>query len=468
MASVILISSMSGLLTSCKDQTSLTVPHSESSEKEELDPEDAEEKAKFDSMKTITFGSYKGEDIEWVILENGDQGTLLLSKYVIDYRPYECTDVMKSWQTAVLRTWLNEDFFEEAFTEEEKAKILWNETEVIDNYQYYNDEAEEMYRDSQLDRVFLMSRDELIKYYTETLPTCYCEPTAYALSQGAKAYDVEWWMRGPCEIKTDETGTDTAIPAVRGYTNPAQHNYTLYYEEVSCGIRPAMWVDLNGTVENTIQPSDWIAEVSAETSITSDGLYVYTVYPGTDFEQKFEMNINIDDYLSGSQFDLPRLCKDLGWDLYDSDGMPTNDTSKYIAAAARVDNGVETVFSFFATYLPTHQICNLTLEYKKPHAAGAGIYDTEKYYNDDDRYRNYELYDSMVGFGEHEINYVVTGFGIDGFGELSYGLSYSDIVMVVYALSFASDSSNSGKNPFYYTTMEGKESLWCTMIYDMP
>ena len=180
MASVILISSMSGLLTSCKDQTSLTVPHSESSEKEELDPEDAEEKAKFDSMKTITFGSYKGEDIEWVILENGDQGTLLLSKYVIDYRPYECTDVMKSWQTAVLRTWLNEDFFEEAFTEEEKAKILWNETEVIDNYQYYNDEAEEMYSQpspAELQRYNrqLQPHDEQLRTVPPTLQPYYRE-----------------------------------------------------------------------------------------------------------------------------------------------------------------------------------------------------------------------------------------------------------------------------------------------------
>ena len=49
-----------------------------------------------------------------------------------------------------------------------------------------------------------------------------------------------------------------------------------------------------------------------------------------------------------------------------------------------------------------------------------------------------------------------------------YGFSYSDIVVVTYVLSFYSDSNNAGKNPFYYTAMDGWEGSGCTMFYDLP
>ena len=148
--------------------------------------------------------------------------------------------------------------------------------------------------------------------------------------------------------------------------------------------------------------------------------------------------------------------------------MPTTDVNSHIGSASITNNGIETQFSFISMFIPTKQICDFSIEYRKPHASGTSIYDSEHYYDDNDRRGNFEIYDPMVAFDDHEIDYVVTGFGIDGFNEPTYGLSYSDIVILVYALDFVSDSNNSGKNPFYYTTMEGKESLWCSVVYDMP
>ena len=466
LASAILVSSMSGLLTGCKqDPPAYTGPSSLESSAAAVDPEI---KKAYDELETIKFGNYQGEDIEWIVLEKSDKGTLLLSKYAIDYQAFTCTDVMESWQTVVLRTWLNEEFFEAAFSADEQSKILWNETPVYDTSQYYEGEIDEIVREPEIDHVFLLNRDELIQYYQKTLPNCYCEPTAYAASKGAPATDCQWWLRGPCEIKTTENGTNTGIPAVHAYTDPAAHNYVLYRSNESRGVRPAMWVDFDGTVENTIQPSDWIGEVECETSKTSDGLYVYTIYSGTEYEQTFTMDINIDDYIKNGQFDLPGFLKERGWTLYDSDGMPTTDVNSYIASASITNNGIETQFSFFSTFVPTRQICDFELEYKKPHANGKSIYDCEPYYNDEDRRGNPELYDTTVYFDEHDIDYVVIGFGIDGFNEPTYGLSYSDIVIMVYALDFASDSNNSGKNPFYSTTMNGRETYMCCTIYDMP
>ena len=458
MVSVFLITSISGLLTSCVKPQS---------------PEEkiAEAKIKYDTMRTITFGSYKGEEIEWIVLESGDNGRLLLSKYAIDYRPYECSDeFMKSWETAVLRTWLNEEFFEEAFSEEEKSKILWNETEVYDTRKRGYFSAETVTGKTQLERIFLLSWDEVEKYYGKTLPTCYCEPTSYAVSLGAEQTDVLWWMRGPCERIDDAKGTNTAIPAVKGNTEPDAHNYVLYHEEegVKCGIRPAMRVDLNGTAKNTIQPTDPIASVSAETTVTDDGLYQYTIYPGTDYEQTFTMNVDIGHYIHNGCFDMPRLCKDLGWYLYDKDGMQTYNTNQYISEAARVDNGIEMQINTNTISPPTHQLCSLSIFFAKPHNAGTSIFDSEEYYDNKDNAGNFELYEADVHFGEHDIEYVVEGFGVLGSGDPEYGFSYSDIVVVTYVLSFYSDSNNAGKNPFYYTAMDGWEGSGCTMFYDLP
>ena len=395
MAFIVLISSITGCASARK------VPA------KDLD----EEKAKVDSMKTITFGNYQGEDIEWVVLENGDSGMLLLSKYAIDYRTYECTDVMKSWETAKLRTWLNEEFFYEAFSDEEQAKILWNDTEVYNTVRERKEEPWGIPGAVPLEHIFLLEIDEIENYYMSTLPTCYCEPTAYAVSLGAPETNVQWWMRGPCEIRHDLNEGGTQIPAVDGNTEPGEHNYSLYFEEegVKCGVRPAMWVDLNGTVKNTVVPTDPIAEVSPETSVTDDGLYVYTVYPGTAYEQTFTMDINIDDYLRGGTFDLPKLFVDLGWTIYGEDCMPTYNYYSYLTAATKVENGIEMQFYSNTINPEEEQLTCFDLKFVKPHAQGEPYYETEPYYSIEDCNGNYELYDVDMHYGEHEVEYEVKG-----------------------------------------------------------
>ncbi len=83
----------------------------------------------------IEFGSYDGikrEPIEWIGLDvNTEEGSaLLLSKYCLAKRLYneEYTDV--TWETCTLRKWLNENFYNVAFNEVEKEKVLLS---IIEN-----------------------------------------------------------------------------------------------------------------------------------------------------------------------------------------------------------------------------------------------------------------------------------------------------------------------------------------------
>ena len=80
----------------------------------------------------VTFGSYMQDagtsvkmPIEWIVLESDDEGMLLLSRKVLDCKPFhEGRHEDVTWEKSSLRAWLNESFYNMAFNEEEKKKVL--------------------------------------------------------------------------------------------------------------------------------------------------------------------------------------------------------------------------------------------------------------------------------------------------------------------------------------------------------
>ena len=79
----------------------------------------------------LIFGTYEQdgvysngpEPIEWMILEENENGTLLLSRYVLEVKPYNEERGNTEWETCTLRKWLNDDFCHEAFTDDQIALI---------------------------------------------------------------------------------------------------------------------------------------------------------------------------------------------------------------------------------------------------------------------------------------------------------------------------------------------------------
>lgn len=79
----------------------------------------------------INFGSYEQDNdfangrelIEWIILSVEKDRALLISRYALDTKPYNDEYNNVTWRTSTLRKWLNNDFFNEAFTAEEKDFI---------------------------------------------------------------------------------------------------------------------------------------------------------------------------------------------------------------------------------------------------------------------------------------------------------------------------------------------------------
>ena len=93
----------------------------------------SENNLEFKNIRTgdiITFGSYwqnsssYKEPIEWRVLDVKDGKALLISRYALDCQPYNeiWTDV--TWETCTLRRWLNTSFYNDAFSINERPKIL--------------------------------------------------------------------------------------------------------------------------------------------------------------------------------------------------------------------------------------------------------------------------------------------------------------------------------------------------------
>lgn len=187
--------------------------------------------------QTYTFGSYEQDDntgngkeeIEWFVLDKQDDRILVISKYALDCKPYNETLEDVTWETCTLRTWLNNDFINSAFSDEEKSRIPMV-TVLADKQNAGND------IDTQ-DKVFLLSLSELNEYFAPGNARK-CTATTYAESRGAvESYHGEccWWLRSAVE----PVGNTNLLNYV-GSTYGADAGTSNIYRAV----RPAMWITI--------------------------------------------------------------------------------------------------------------------------------------------------------------------------------------------------------------------------------
>ena len=214
----------------------------------------------------VTFGRYEQdgneengpEEIEWIVLDVKDGRSLLISRYALDTVPYHTEDINITWEKCFLRSWLNSDFLQTAFSDAEHRLIL--ETEV-DNSQkqglkrWNNWKKTKGGKDTK-DRIFLLSYREANQYLGVTWngednPSGQAEMTEFLRQKTAdNPYyrDVledhprygfcYWWLRSPGYLQNLVAQVAESGVLIAGNSTS---------EDVA--IRPALWLNLNAAIE---------------------------------------------------------------------------------------------------------------------------------------------------------------------------------------------------------------------------
>ncbi len=183
------------------------------------------------------------EKIKWRILSIEGDDALVISDESILCLPYNTTAQSTTWQTCTLRNYLNNDFYDAAFSDTEKTAIKSTVVENADN-RYYGTYAGV----NTVDKVYLLSEEEAanVKYGFYQNYTRYSKATDKAVLDGCYTYrstsdtlnfgSCKWWLRTPGKTK------DSA-----SYVDCIGEDY-YYGEEVEMedvGVRPVMHVDLS-------------------------------------------------------------------------------------------------------------------------------------------------------------------------------------------------------------------------------
>ncbi len=154
--------------------------------------------------------------IEWEIIDYRDGKYLLISKYILCCRTNE---KVNNWSESELREWLNSEFLQDAFSEEERQYIAETYLEDVKT----------------TDRVFILNSDEAKKLILNE-ESFHGIPTAYAKKQGLDAHGAStgeilysyWWS------VRDVGKNFIFIASKRGTSGSSTSGIS--------GVRPAMWV----------------------------------------------------------------------------------------------------------------------------------------------------------------------------------------------------------------------------------
>lgn len=178
------------------------------------------------SAVLFEFGKYyyvfnnKKSSLLWEVYTIEGDMALVYACSPIDYMQFDSTDPNCSWQNSSLRRWLNGEFYETAFTDDEKAQIRTSVFETASgNFNYLGTSGSGI-----SDKVFLLNTDEAVRgrnLYGELQPN---ELTLYA----------------------------------RQYKLPANHGTLFCWGRDKPLINSAPQKELNATSYNCVVPAMWV------------------------------------------------------------------------------------------------------------------------------------------------------------------------------------------------------------------
>lgn len=153
-----------------------------------------------------TYRYFKWERIKWRVLENNGNTLFVVADQGLDCKDYNEEKTSITWEHCTLRTWLNETFYNTAFSNSEQGAIM-QQTVVNDNNPWNGT----LGGNNTQDNVYLLSIAEVTnpKYgFCEdddgNSPSRWMQPSDYAAVMGCGkggpndyAENCYWWLRSP-------------------------------------------------------------------------------------------------------------------------------------------------------------------------------------------------------------------------------------------------------------------------------
>ncbi|MBQ4573300.1 MAG: hypothetical protein IJA80_08480 [Clostridia bacterium] len=254
---------------------------------------------------------FKYEPLEWRVLD--PEKSFVMCESIIDAQPFNNTAYLditdgsyylestfendtNSYATSLMRSWLNNDFYNTAFSSVEQAEIQYS---TQDN-SCFDSNYPEFDSDTTYDKVFLLSYDEVTNSaYGFSLDASEydsaraAQGTDYARVQGlytitkddyAHKGDSQWWLRSP-----DRYSGRICTVFYGGYAEGKTHSYYTY-----SGIRPAIYIDPSyiyeeQETENSLTIEQMTSQIRFDRN--ADNSYANT------FDVRTRVNISDEDFI---------------------------------------------------------------------------------------------------------------------------------------------------------------------------
>lgn len=216
---------------------------------------------------------FKFEPVEWRVLSSKNGNLFVMAEKVLDSRAYNGNVSAVTWETSDIRAWLNNEFFNAAFSAEEKAMIKTTGVANPSNSTYGTPGG-----NNTNDKLFLLSFDEAQNAAYGFIPGNSGDParkalgTDYSESCGLCVFtgmpsngSCFWWLRSPGE-------TPAKVGVV--FDNGGFPNYGDIPNQACVGIRPAFKINLQSAV--------FIPSESSSCVIDYENNYIYGLTTGLD------------------------------------------------------------------------------------------------------------------------------------------------------------------------------------------
>lgn len=187
---------------------------------------------------TIKMGSYEGKSLVWKVLDEKDGNLLVISVDGLQFMDFDNRDDKDKnicWENSDIRIWLNNDFLNECFSEDEKMKII--ETTITNTDECCPDSFNGA---NTTDSIFLLSHDEALQYFESDLTrSCHMK---WVNNHGHKMDGhYNWWLRNTTEKgKVYVINADGSVGSQEGIETFDYHLTSANSNAVV--VRPVMWV----------------------------------------------------------------------------------------------------------------------------------------------------------------------------------------------------------------------------------